>query len=305
MSTKMSINANTCFYLFKAPDIKQQIFEGMNEPFDVTEILNLFMDYLPIYTCINFVTAYPKYNHYYQSSNSIKKLLEIQKNMTSKEYQSYFKKSKISITKDSENLKGNILDIMIKHYSKTSDAIKRDKFRYGEKYEDQLNDGDAEDEEFEMPEFEEDGDSLTHWVQFNKTDIYNLHQLFKVFIGVAMMDVTEKRISSQTVDVYLNDAINNILDGISWIDMVNYKQLNAKEAQKKLEVIMIMYLLLRLILCLDGDKKIIYSANYVYEWWPGSMYEAAPDLFRGCTLLFEEGEINMISFQVDDAINLL
>ena len=66
-----------------------------------------------------------------------------------------------------------------------------------------------------------------------------------------------------------------------------------------------MYLFLKLILSFDGDKKVIYSTNRMYEYWPGSMYEAAPEHYKGCSLIFKSDAINMISFDVDDDVSFM
>eukprot|EP01084_Bolivina_argentea_P083429 151046_1 len=299
MSNSSTSNKKSCFYLFKPCTDTEAKYKQMSNVLNVKEILYLFVDYLPIYTCINFISAFPKYNHYYKT-HTINKVKGIQEGISTEEYKKYFntgllnnmkKITKLKVNKDNKN----ILSLMVKNYGKTYDAIKKKKFKYGEKYEGKL--GDVEEEELMD---EEEMGSLTQWVQFNKTNIYNIDQLLKLFVGIRISDnnINQKKIPLDKIDIYVMKKLIANMDDISWNNMLATKLF--EKTSEKFEIISIVYLFLRLMLSFNGDKKIIYSTNWKYEYYPGCLEEAADEHYSGCSFIFKNNGINIYAFEAEE-----
>ena len=112
------------------------------------------------------------------------------------------------------------------------------------------------------------GNKELSYVMLNETTIYNIKHLLQLFAGVRTRDINNKRKPTQRGKFYHSfDAEKSKMnmDELSWNDVMNYKDLlmeykkYRRSRNDKKKVIGIIYVFLKLILCLNGrDEYLMY-----------------------------------------------
>ena len=301
---KMS-NKKTCLYLFKSLTSRPQLqYEPLQTTFDIKEVFDTFMEYLPIYTMTNFMIAFPTYKSYYNESSIIKEVID-NKQSNRIEYSAdnlYILNDHIEISKQKPKSTSDpkILNMMVQKYSKTHDALKRKKFTFGGRYRNWELEADFYDDS------EQDG-TAEQYVQFNRTDIYNIDHLLTLFVGVRYAQssdvntkgIEEDKLPRDDIKHYADKVMTKVLDQLSWTEVMKYKEIE-KDKGYKLMMIYFVYIFLDLILSFGGDNKlVIYSTVWRYVYESGDFEHDGWINKSGTWFMFQDNEqnVNCINFE--------
>eukprot|EP01084_Bolivina_argentea_P118347 209999_1 len=169
------------FYLFKPLATTQVTCDEFRNTFEINELLHSFMDFLPIYTMSNFISAFPKYSTYYKTSNIIKTVIDNDKQLNIGHRKRGRERQAIRNTgKRKKKVSNSILSTLEKRSKPEkgkpslkllADDVSERIGMYGLK------------KKKSLIAF---GKEYKHGVTFNKTKIFSIDHLLKLFKGIAL-----------------------------------------------------------------------------------------------------------------------
>eukprot|EP01084_Bolivina_argentea_P227828 384859_1 len=275
-------NQQSCLHDFTPNDATVEISEWFQKLMETDIISTIFIKYLSIYTLFNLTCALQiKISSMSIYSKVIKQISEAEKTIDYKKQLervvSHHWSSKVIATKREIYLKNtqSILGYMAKNaklYNKTERIIE-----YGNTYEE----GDV-GYEYDVHDSDDWSTRRQLTVKFNRTDIYDINHLLKLYISLM------SNLSSIEKDF---DQLIDILDQLVLDDIVDYEM--------NRNTIMFIYLFLSIILSLDGSKQTIYSSmSKLYECGDDSnIWNVEKHETKTSVLIFknnQSGELNQV-----------